>query len=792
MTKNLALPVFRDSPFQIRLSFHKIISHLTALSQHTDNRIPDELLVRVANHPELVSGITDIGQITENADLIAELTSGLFPSLLSSNEIKAISIPYQGLIFNYSERFRDILKDAGEDFEISIRDFDDHQFYVFNCCLILNRFYGEVVDFVNPLFCDIPAPGGYTRHYRVLYNADFLEILPLAEVPVLSAADVTRLLNNYDDLALWKEKFPREAWQLKGFAIMSLVDVTTENAVSQLKSDLLGSADDPDLHLKMEAVFRSVFKIRTVRIGFTSYDEVQGKFRNISFGQKIESFILANSNGEQLAKTLFSEAADKLISSQTYYTIADTAVFMASHPDSNVAKNFRAFNIGSIILAPIIKHGKVLGFLELVSPVANDFNSVNANRLENVMQFLTDTVERKIAEFRNRVQAVIQSNYTTLHPSVNWKFEREVYNLFKGAEAGEEYHLKEIRFRMVYPLYGQLDIQNSSVTRNEGVLSDLLNQLDLLNTIFGSAPPAAIKVPWLAARDWIDQARTALKTAFRSDAEQQIQKKLDTELYPLLVTAVKSSPSEIIDQYFRQTDPRTGDFFKSRRNYEETLNRINTKLVTILDQRHQEIQQFYPHYYERFKTDGVEHNLYIGSSIFPGMTFTRFDLERVRLWQLLVTAEMEGEQRKLKATLPYALGLTALILVYSSPISIRFRTDEKHFDLDAAYDIHYEIVKKRIDKAHIKGTTLRITGAEQLTVVYAKEEERNDYLKYLAILKRLGLVSGEIEELEIEDLQGISGLKALRVRLASLKEDVDHGGRYTQAYELLKADVAII
>ena len=28
-------------------------------------------------------------------------------------------------------------------------------------------------------------------------------------------------------------------------------------------------------------------------------------------------------------------------------------------------------------------------------------------------------------------------------------------------------------------------------------------------------------------------------------------------------------------------------------------------------------QQIYPHYYERFKTDGVEHNLYIGASISP-------------------------------------------------------------------------------------------------------------------------------------------------------------------------------
>jgi hypothetical protein len=788
MAKNLTLPAYSDNPFQIRLSFHKIIEQHRA--SPTENS--GHLLFEVAKYPELSEGITDIEQIKNNEGLIKDLTLALFPPLLSQNEIKAISIPYQGLIFNYSDRFRHILQDAGEDYEIAIRNFDDQQFYIFSCCLILNRFYGIVVDFVSPLFCDIPTSAGYTRHYRILYNADFLEILPLKEVPPLSAAEITQLLNSYDDIDLWKQKFPREAWVLKGFSIMTLVDVTTENAVSELKSELLGSAEEPDLHLKLESVFRSLFRIKAVRIGFSSYDEVQGKFRNISFGQKIESFLLSEGNKEDLARTLFRDASEKLIKHQTYYTIADTEEFIRTYPKSNISGRFRSFQIGSFILAPIIKHGAVLGFLELASPNRNDFNSVNANRLDNVMQFLTDTVERKIAEFKNRVQAVIQSNYTTLHPSVNWKFEREVYNLFRNTESGQEYHLKEIRFRMVYPLYGQLDIQNSSITRNSGVQRDLLIQLEHLQQIFLELARDLADERLSAIKKWIDQSLTELTDSLKSNAEQQIQKFLETEVHPLWTGDMTESQTGSISKYLSGTDRKTGIYFQNRRDYERTLKLINSRLVSILDQRHTEVQKFFPHYYERFKTDGVEHNLYIGSSIYSGNTFTRTNLERVRIWQLLVTAEMETDQRRNKNKLPYPLGLTALILVYSSPISIRFRMDEKHFDLDAAYDIQYEIVKKRVDKAYIKGTSKRITAAEKLTIVYAKEEEREDYLKYLEILTDLDVLKGEIEEFDIEELQGVSGLKGLQIRIDIAKEASSFTALYQQAYQMLAPDPLIL
>src|ERR1700761_2985383 len=239
----MLLPQFFDNPFQIRLSFHKIIERL----EKTTSAGRNGLLAEVDAHPELRDGITDISQIKDNEDLISRLLVELFPPSLTTNEIKAVSIPYQGLIFNYTERFRDILNAAGPSFDMTIRDFNDHQFYILSCCMILNEFYNTHLGFNKPLFYDIPTANGIIKHYRILYNSDFLEIIPTERSIKLSEDDIKLLIDNYDDLDLWKEKFPPGSWIVRGFGLISLFDATIENAVAILKTSLLSNTIGADI-----------------------------------------------------------------------------------------------------------------------------------------------------------------------------------------------------------------------------------------------------------------------------------------------------------------------------------------------------------------------------------------------------------------------------------------------------------------------------------------------------------------------------------------------------------------
>jgi hypothetical protein len=789
----MMLPQFQDNPFLIKLSFHKIIERLEEIAISEGGfhaRKASVLLQKIAPHPELREGITDVAQLEANKEIIQHLLSDLFPAALTLNEIKAVSIPFLGLTFNYTERFQNILKAAGPDFEINIRDFDYHQFYVMSCCIILNAHYNTNLDFSRPLFYDIPTAEGVLRHYRILYNADFLEVTPTESAVKLSEDNIVELMNNYDNLALWKEKFPPFSWNLKGFAIMNLYDATTENALSILKGTLLGSTVDTNLQQNLESIFRSIFNIPDMRIGFTAYEKEESKFTHTGLINKVQSFILPDQFEEDCRKILRNDSYEMLINEHRFFAVSDVEELLAQFPESNLLRHFLDEKIKSFILAPVVKNGNLLGIMELVSCRTKDFNSVRAKKLDIVMPFIVDTIDRKVNELQNQIQAVIQNNYTTLHPSVHWKFKREAKNYIISKNSGVDYALKEIKFKDVYPLYGQIDIKDSSITRNASVKNDLIGQLSylvkILENLHQSNAVTVAEQLIFDLKDFIEDLTISIK----ADTEQQIQTYLSTHIYPLFdnkesfSTDIRSS----IDAYFTDTDQLAGKFSSGRRDYEKTLSLINTKLVNILDKRQVEIQRYFPHYFERFKTDGVEHNMYVGNSITPDKGFDENHLQHLRLWQLQVLSEMAIEQHYLKNTLPYHLGVTGLLLVFSTPIAIRFRMDEKHFDVDGAYNIRYEVIKKRIDKAHVKDSIERITQQGKIVIVYSKHEEAEEYKRYIALLQAKRILAEPVEQFDIEDLQGVSGLKALRVSvLYEHAQCADKVYSYDDLYQQLNA-----
>jgi len=111
------------------------------------------------------------------------------------------------------------------------------------------------------------------------------------------------------------------------------------------------------------------------------------------------------------------------------------------------------------------------------------------------------------------------------------------------------------------------------------------------------------------------------------------------------------------------------------------------------------------------------------------------------------------------------LNAASLILVFNQTLSIRYRMDEKQFDVDGAYNASYEVIKKRIDKAFIKNKNERLTQAGKIAIVYTQKQDKREYMKYIEYLQNKGLLEEEVESLELEELQGVTGLFALRVKV---------------------------
>jgi hypothetical protein len=739
-----------------------------------------ERVLKIAKeNPILRDGFSDPSLFEKYEDEIAGILQDSFSPILTHNEIKTASIPFQDIIFNSSERFKSIIKTAGEGFELQIKNMPEDQRYIVACTIILNFCYGYNLNFKRPFFYEIPDANGITRFYKILYNADFVEIIPKENAPKITFEDYEQLLDNFENIELWKEKFPPHSYDFKGFVISNIFDVTDDQSISNIKSSLIreDKRKDESFMQGFYEIFRSLFGFKNLEVGFSIYNEEDQTFEHV-YGAGMQSFLLNKEDKIYCEDALCKWSYDKLIKENSYFSISDVdKAYTECNGDIPHIRGLHAQGYKSAIFAPIAsdKDG-LMGILEIVSKEPKALNSINANKLVDVMPYIVSAVERSKNEEENLIEAIIQKECTSIHPSVHWRFVQEARNYIKKQyETGETPTFKKIAFDNVYPLFGQIDVKGSSNARNEATQKDLSLQLNLADKILGKSIEKK-NLPILEQIKFqINEFCNDLKNNFKVDSEHAITVFLKDEVKPVFQLVAKTEPElkEDIDDYFSKIDEDLNVIYFYRKHYDDTVKLINTNMSSLLDEKQIEAQKMYPHFFERFKTDGVEHNMYIGESITKLDSFDVIYLYNLRLWQLQVMCEMENAYYQNQHEYPISLDVASMVLVFNQPLSIRFRMDEKRFDVDGTYNARYEVVKKRVDKAFIKGTEERITEKGKLTIVYSQKEDEDEYKRYISFLQSKNVLDKDMEVLELEDLQGVTGLKALRVSILYHNENDD-------------------
>ncbi len=772
-------------PMKRLISFHKILEYYDAMATSDDAFLAAKakrIVNAQAPYPELREGFEDLTILEKHESLIRLILEDAFSEILGANEIKTASLPYDDLVFNSSKRFKKIIADAGPGFVPRIRNQEQEVDYIMAAVVVLNFYYGFNLDFLRPYFYDIPDAKGIMHHYRILYNADFLEILPTDKAKDLTQDDVDELLDNYDNIDLWKEKIPPGSFISKGFVISNMFDVTAEQSISRIKSNLIADNKQRTSGFMDELgdTFRSFFRIKDINTGFVTYNGEKKQFERVNGNYFVESTILGDSDYVACKDGLCQNSYRALLTENKYFAISDVAKYFKLTGGEAPYANLHTSGFKSAIFAPIANKGELLGVLELTSIHKNALNSVTATKLDDIMPYIVTAVLRAKAEEENLIDAVIQNECTSVHSSVYWRFKEEAKRFVKLSLQGEQPSFKEIVFADVKPLYGQIDIKDSSKARNVAIQRDLLIQLSEIKAIL-TAAFTLIKLPIYEAlifrvSDHIDEIKYSLHT----NTEQLIFDFVRDEIKPVF-DHLKEFDSEFkasIVKYESEIDPDTNSYYDHRRNYDQSVMLSNKKLAAVLDKKQEHAQAMFPHYFERYKTDGIEHNMYIGAAIAGQKKYDPIYLHNLRLWQLQVMCEMENWHYSLKPELPVSLDVASLILVHSSALSIRFRMDEKRFDVDGAYNARYEIIKKRIDKSFIKGRNERLTQTGKMAIVYSQKSDELEYLRYIKFLKSKGYFTGKVEIVELDSLQGVSGLKAIRAEIL-YKKNIETERTYT-------------
>ena len=64
---------------------------------------------------------------------------------------------------------------------------------------------------------------------------------------------------------------------------------------------------------------------------------------------------------------------------------------------------------------------------------------------------------------------------------------------------------------------------------------------------------------------------------------------------------------------------------------------------------------------------------------------------------------------------------------------------------------------------HVADTNERLTQPGKIALVYFNRRDADEYIQHIQYLQEQGILLNDLEFLDLEELQGVSGLKALRV-----------------------------
>ena len=98
-------------------------------------------------------------------------------------------------------------------------------------------------------------------------------------------------------------------------------------------------------------------------------------------------------------------------------------------------------------------------------------------KLKQIESIFALAVHQNLERFENRVESIIQANYTAIHPTVAWRFRDAAIGMIEREKERGTAEPESVVFSGLYPLYGSADIRGSSRHRSAAVRDDLIEHL---------------------------------------------------------------------------------------------------------------------------------------------------------------------------------------------------------------------------------------------------------------------------------------------------------------------------
>jgi hypothetical protein len=762
-----------DFPFESHLSIRPLLNSWTRELDARDDKL--QALARQIrqysrDYPTILGSYQDVtALVKDHHSIIHLLFSGVFPYALSDTIYGYATPPFATEPFYMTSGLQDLLTahDAKLKFEY-FTSFDKVSYTIRACFVILAKYYNIHLDFALPfLFSLREEDTGMERFYKTTSLLDFLEVKVHKTPPDISIDNIDYLLQNLNDPEPWLQVFSPDVFYFEGFFLAMMSDVTEVETLSRLRKLLLTS--DSFLELKTAKMVANLTRVylnmATTEVGIFALD--------IPFEHsKAHRYKIHYPIIDDLELYLLSRVEENIYERACLENRIQIITNLAQiAKPSFIERRLLESGFKSLMVVPIRDHQKkVIGIMELASPEAYAFTHVKKIKLKEILPLYDVAVEESRNAVDHSIQNLIQREFTNIHPSVRWRFSETAFGYLDQKEKGGARQMDQIVFKELYPIFGQIDVNNSTKIRNRAVNHDLVKNLTLVGPVL-EATYQSTNFHLLKKYTFeVASLFNRLAKGVDINLETSINDLLVKEIHPLLheIKDQNLALSGLIDDYFQKLDPTLQVVFEARRDYEFGLKTINDTISFHLEEEEVINQKVLSHYFEKYQTDGIEYTIYVGQSILQRDLFSKHQLYNLRLWQLYSMVAIYGRLQEVRKDLPLDMTCTFLILVYNSPLDIKFLLEEKRFNVDGSYYARYEVLKRRIDKAQIAGTKERLAQRDKLVIVYLQQQDREEYLEYLQFLIDEDLLEPQIEDVMVEPLQEIEGVRALRAKFRRL------------------------
>jgi hypothetical protein len=136
-----------------------------------------------------------------------------------------------------------------------------------------------------------------------------------------------------------------------------------------------------------------------------------------------------------------------------------------------IGQAFVHAGIDSYMMFPVFHNQKLTGIFEISSKKDHPMISeAQLLKLKPAFPLITQLIQNIIARFNNSIEDVIKEKFTSIQPAVQWKFNEAAWHYLHQKEIeGKTDEVESIIFRELQPLYGAVDIRNSTILRNQAL-----------------------------------------------------------------------------------------------------------------------------------------------------------------------------------------------------------------------------------------------------------------------------------------------------------------------------------